>query len=83
MLTNHTSTDRSTCTTSAERKKSFSGNTSWMPGVRDNTSKMASRPEPISAISPNHNHALASALGAPPETVMLCEFTITPRKIWK
>jgi hypothetical protein len=32
---NQIATERSTCTTSAERKKSFSGKTSWMPGVRD------------------------------------------------
>ena len=41
---------------------------------------MASRPDPINAISPNHNQALASALGAPPETVTICEFTISPAK---
>jgi hypothetical protein len=41
---------------------------------------MASRPEPISAIRPSHNHALARAFAVPPETDMLCEFTVTPRK---
>jgi hypothetical protein len=41
---------------------------------------MASRPEPISAITPSHNQALASALGAPPEIVTICEFTIYPAK---
>jgi hypothetical protein len=44
--------------------------------VRDNTNNMASKPEPISAITPNHNQARASATGAPEETVTTCEFIL-------
>jgi protein SCO1/2 len=42
---------------------------------------MASRPEPISAISPSHNQALASRWGKPAETLMLCKITIAPGKV--
>jgi hypothetical protein len=48
--------------------------------VRDSTSRMASRPEPISASRPSHNQARAKVRGAPPEIVMICEFTIYPAK---
>ncbi len=65
---NQTATERSTCTISAERKNSFSGKTSWMPGVRENTSSSASRPEPISAMTPSQSQARASEVGAPGET---------------
>ena len=45
--TNQTSTDRSTCTTSATRKKSTPGNHSLIIGVRDSTSSSENSPEPI------------------------------------
>ena len=51
MATNQTSTDRSTCTTSATRKKSATGSHWLTPGVRDSTSSTENTPEPISASS--------------------------------
>ena len=61
MATNHTSTDRSTCTTSATRKKSATGSHWLTPGVRASTSSIENRPEPISASSPSHNQPRANA----------------------
>jgi len=55
---NHTSTDRSTCTTSATWKKSTPGSIRFSPGVRAPTSSSANRPDPTSA-------AVASASQAP------------------
>src|SRR5450755_1546122 len=52
---NQISTDRSTCTTRATRKKSATGNQSFTTGVRDSTSSTENTPEPINAISPSHN----------------------------
>ena len=60
MATNQTSTDRSTCTTRATRKKSPDGNHALMPGVRANTSRMENRPEPSSAPSASHSQPRAS-----------------------
>ena len=68
MATNHTSTDRSTCTTSATRKKSATGSHWFSTGVRDNTSNTEKRPEPTSASRPSHNHARASVRRAPSAT---------------
>ena len=59
--TNHTSTDRSTCTTSATRKKSATGSHWLTPGVRDSTSRIENTPEPTSASSPSHSQPRASA----------------------
>ncbi len=57
---NHTSTDRSTCTTSATRKKSATGSHWFTPGVRASTSRTENRPEPISAARPSHSQPRAS-----------------------
>ncbi len=61
MATNQTSTERSTCTTSATRKKSPAGSQALMPGVRASTSSTENRPEPTSAASASHNQARARA----------------------
>ena len=61
---NHTSTDRSTCTTSATRKKSATGSSRFTPGVRDSTSSTENRPETISASRPSHSQPRASAARA-------------------
>ena len=59
MATNQTSTDRSTCTTSATRKKSPAGSQALMPGVRASTSNTENRPDPISAANASHSQARA------------------------
>jgi hypothetical protein len=61
-----------------------------MPGVRDRTSSTANKPEPISAITPNHNQARAKLAGVPAAisgtrgaseaSVTVCESTIASRK---
>jgi hypothetical protein len=61
-----------------------------MPGVRDRTSSTASRPEPISAITPSHNQARARLAGvpeaiagvadSPEDAVISCESTAASRK---
>ena len=66
--TNQTSTDRSTCTTSATRKKSTPGNHWLIIGVRDNTSSSENSPEPISASNPSHSQPRASWRCAPAGT---------------
>src|SRR5581483_4998651 len=58
--TNHTSTDRSTCTTSATWKKSTSGNTLCTQGVREATSSTENKPAPMSEITPSINQPKAS-----------------------
>ena len=58
---NQTSTDRSTCTTSATRKKSATGSHWLMPGVRAATSRIENTPEPTSASSPSHSQARVRA----------------------
>ncbi len=80
---NQIATERSTWTTSAARKNPLSGKMSWIPGVRERTSSMASKPEPIRASTPSHNHARASAAGVPEETVTTGDgelATLTSRK---
>ena len=62
---NHTSTDRSTCVTSATWKKSATGRRFCTPGVRDSTSKIDSTPEATSATMPRPSQRRASALRAP------------------
>jgi hypothetical protein len=58
---NHTSTDRSTCTTSTVRKKSPAGSQAPTPGVRASTSSSDSTPEASSAASPSASQPRASA----------------------
>src|SRR5574340_986411 len=60
IATNHTSTDRSTCTTSATRKKSAAGCQRLTPGVRASTSRIENSPEPISAEMPSHSQPRAT-----------------------
>lgn len=65
-------------------KNPFSGKMSWIPGVREKTSSMASKPEPIRASTPSHNQARASAAGVPEETATTGNSelaTLTSRKI--
>ena len=58
--TNHTSTDRSTCTTSADAEEIGHREQLVQPGVRDSTSSTENRPEPISAASASQPIAGAS-----------------------
>ena len=57
---NHTSTDRSTCATSATWKKSTSGNTSFTAGARDSTSNTESTPAAASDTSASSIQPIAS-----------------------
>ncbi len=68
MALNQTSTDRSTCTTRATRKKSAAGSQALTPGVRAATSSSENRPEPISATRPSQSQPRASARCASPAT---------------
>src|SRR3970040_669234 len=70
---NQTSTERSTCTTRATRKKSPKANRSFTYGARANTSRTANRPEPTSEASASHSQPLASAL-AEGEGVIIAGF---------
>ena len=63
--TNQTSTDKSTCTTSATRKKWATSNHWFKPGVRDSTSSTENRPAPISASRPSPSQPRAKARWAP------------------
>ncbi len=56
---NHTSTDRSTCTTSATRKKSATGSHWLTPGVRESTSSTENTPEPTSDSTASHSQPRA------------------------
>src|SRR5574337_1927007 len=58
---NQTSTDRSTCTTSATRKKSGRSNSRFSPGVRDATSSTENSPDASSAASASPSQPRASA----------------------
>jgi len=68
--TNQTSTDRSTCTTSATWKKSIPGMSFAMYGVRASTSRIENRPAPISA---------ANAEEQPPGAIVRCSVEGTAR----
>ena len=61
---NQTSTDRSTCTTSATWKKSATGSRRLRPGVRESTSRIEKSPEPIRAAMPSHSQPRASSTRA-------------------
>src|SRR3989338_8194167 len=57
---NQKSTDKSTCTTSAEWKKSTQGKMSCTYGGRDSTSSTANRPAPTSDAMPSQSQPEAS-----------------------
>ena len=61
MALNQTSTDRSTCTTNATRKKSVTGSQRFSSGVRAATSRIENTPEPISAARPSQSQPRARA----------------------
>ncbi len=64
MAVNQTSTDKSTCTTSATRKKSPPGMKRFTPGVRASTSNTEKSPDATSAASARPSHARASGADA-------------------
>ena len=61
MAANQTSTDSSTYTTSATRKKSATGSHWFSPGVRASTSRIENTPEATKASRPSHSHPRARA----------------------
>lgn len=60
IATNHTSTERSTCTTRATRKKFSTGKSPASPGVREATSRIEYTPAPMIAASASCSHPRAT-----------------------